>query len=171
MPTLSIIQLVNPFELELKIMTCFLVEPIQRTFEPKRKTKFSKPIIGLVEFVYEEERIECKKISVGEVDSEKKYMRKVMVILYHSFIIYEKKKIRKKLLMKKLCINKGMWKREWMMNGENEMKRKEGWKRYNVMWRKERIGGWGSKWKICTPLVKWFCIKPYSFLLLNSLTL
>ena len=52
-------------------MTCFLVEPIQRTFEPKRKTKFSKPIIGLVEFVYEEERIECKKISVGEVDSEK----------------------------------------------------------------------------------------------------
>ena len=71
MPTLSIIQLVNPFELELKIMTCFLVEPIQRTFEPKRKTKFSKPIIGLVEFVYEEERRECKKISVGEVDREK----------------------------------------------------------------------------------------------------
>ena len=96
MPTLSIIQLVNPFELELKIMTCFLVKLIQRTFEPKRKkTKFSKPIIGLVEFVYEEERIECKKISVGEVDSEKrkkKYMREVMVILYYSFIIYEKKK-------------------------------------------------------------------------------
>ena len=90
-----------------------------------------------------------------------------MVILYHSFIIYEKKKIRKKLLMKKLCINKGMWKREWMMNGENEMKRKEGWKRYNVMWRKERIGGWGLKWKICTPLVKWFWIKPYSFFIVE----
>ena len=57
----------------------------------KEKTKFSNPIIGLVEFVYEEERIECKKISVGEVDSEK-YMREVMVILYYSFIIYERKK-------------------------------------------------------------------------------
>ena len=57
-------------------MSCFLVKLIQRTFEPKRKkTKFSKPIIGLVEFVYEEERIECKKISVREVDSEKKYER------------------------------------------------------------------------------------------------
>ena len=58
----------------------------------KEKTKFSKPIIGLVEFVYEEERIECKKISVGEVESEKKYMREVMVILYYSFVIYEKKR-------------------------------------------------------------------------------
>ena len=84
-------------------MTCFLVEPIQRTFEPKRKTKFSKPIIGLVEFVYEEERRECKKISVGEVESEK-YIREVMFIWYDSFIIHEeKKKIVKKNCEKNKC--------------------------------------------------------------------
>ena len=29
-----------------------------------------------------------------------------------------------------------MWKREWMMNGENEMKRKEGWK--GIMWCEEK---------------------------------
>ena len=43
------------------------------------------------------------------------------------------------------------------MNGENEMKRKEGWK--GGMWdEKERIGGWDISEKICTPLVRWFCI-------------
>ena len=66
----------------------------------EKKTKFSKPIIGLVEFVYEEERIECKKISVGEIDSEKKYMREVMVILYYSFIIYEKKNVDEEIVYK-----------------------------------------------------------------------
>ena len=52
-----------------------------------------------MEFVYEEERIECKKISVGEVDSEK-YMMEVMVILYYSFIIYEKKNVDEEIVYK-----------------------------------------------------------------------
>ena len=36
---------------------------------------------------------------------------------------------------------------------------------------KERIGGWEYKWRNSAPLVQWFCFKPYSFLLLTSLTL
>ena len=43
-----------------------------------------------MEFVYEEERRECKKISVGEVDSEK-YIREVMVGIIH--LSFMKKKL------------------------------------------------------------------------------
>ena len=48
------------------------------------------------------------------------------------------KKKRKKMLMKKLCIKKGMWKREWMMNGENEMKWKEKRDEKGIMWCEEK---------------------------------
>ena len=61
-----------------------------------------------MEFVYEEERRECKKISVGEVDSEK-YIREVMVGWYYSIIIHETKiyvNEKKKKCEKKSTIEK-----------------------------------------------------------------
>ena len=81
-----------------------------------------------MEFVYEEERRECKKISVGEVDSEK-YIREVMVGWYYSFIIHEKKNLyvnekKKKCEKKKVQMKKKRMRMR--MKGENEMKRKEG---------------------------------------------
>ena len=45
--------------------------------------------------VYEEERRECKKISVGEV-IVKKYIRDVIVGWYYSFIIHEKLYVNEK---------------------------------------------------------------------------
>ena len=97
-----------------------------------------------MEFVYEEERRECKKISVGEVDSEK-YIREVMVGWYYSFIIHEKNYMwmkRKKNVEKKIQMKK----KRMRMKGENEMKRKEG--RKGVMWwEKEIIGGWSRSEK------------------------
>ena len=97
-----------------------------------------------MEFVYEEERRECKKISVGEVDSKKIHKGGngwLVLFIYHPwkklYVNEKKEKCEKKIQMKK---------KRMRMKGENEMKRKEG--RKGVMWwEKERIGGWSRSEK------------------------
>ena len=53
-----------------------------------------------MEFVYEEERKECKEISVGEIESEK-CIRKV--ILFGMIHLSSMKKKKKKKIVKKKC--------------------------------------------------------------------
>ena len=60
--------------------------------------------------------------------------------------------------------------KEWWEWKEKNKEKRNKKKRHDERL-KEKIGGWEYKWRNSAPLVQWFCIKPYSFLLLTSLTL
>ena len=65
-----------------------------------------------MEFVYEEERRECKKISVGEIESEK-CIREVMLFGMIHLSSMKKKKIVKKKCEKISAIEKEKDENEW----------------------------------------------------------
>ena len=65
----------------------------------------------LVELVHEEERVGCKKISVGV------YILKNTHEEGHAHFLWKKKK--------RFCINKCIWKKWWEWKKKNEEKRKK----------------------------------------------
>ena len=91
-------------------------------------------IIGLVELEYKEEKVGCKKISVGV------YILKNTHEEGHAYIFKKLHKYYERMMDKRMMRMKG---KEW---GEEEEKRHD--ERL-----KERIGGWKYKWRNSAPLV------------------